>query len=68
MSDASIQCHHVTLSRKVEMNQLTPEEEEKILHSLPKGTFALLLVFAAIFVAAWAFLFFVRFMSHGPIQ
>jgi hypothetical protein len=50
------------------MNQLTPEEEEKILHSLPKGTFALLLVFAAIFTAAWAFMFFVRFMSHGPIQ
>jgi hypothetical protein len=50
------------------MSQLTPEEEEKILHSLPKGTFAVLLVFAVIFAATWAFLFFVRFMSHGPIQ
>ena len=49
------------------MSQLTPEEEEKILHSLPKGTFALLLVFAAIFAAAWAFMF-ILFMSHGPIQ
>lgn len=50
------------------MSQLTPEEEEKILHSVPKGTFALLLVFAVMFAAVWAFLFFVRFLSHGPIQ
>ena len=49
------------------MNQLTPEEEDKILHSPPKGTCAMLLVFAAIFAAAWVFMF-ILFKSHGPIQ
>jgi hypothetical protein len=50
------------------MSQLTPEEEEKILHSSPKGTYALLLVFALIFTAGWAFLFFMRFLAHGPVN
>jgi len=50
------------------MSSLTPEEEHKILHSLPKGTFAVLIAYALIFSAGWAFLFFVRFMSHGPIH
>ena len=50
------------------MSQLTPEEEEKILHSSPKGTYALLLVFALLFAAGWAFLFFARFLAHGPVS
>jgi hypothetical protein len=50
------------------MSQLTPEEEEKILHSPPKGTYALLLVFALIMGFGWALLFFGRFLMHGPIS
>ena len=50
------------------MNQLTPEEEQKLLESSPKGTFAVLLVFAALMAAGWAFMFFYMFLEHGPVN
>jgi len=50
------------------MNNLTPEEEEKILHSVPKGTFALLLVFGLVFAAGWLFMYLVMFLGHGPVN
>lgn len=50
------------------MSQLTPEEEEKILHSAPKGTFALLLVFAAIFMGGWLYMYLLMFLKHGPVN
>lgn len=50
------------------MNQLTPEEEEKVLNSPPTGTFAVLLVFAAMMAAGWAFMFFYMFLEHGPVN
>ena len=50
------------------MSQLTPEEEQKILEGSPMGTFALLLVFAAIMVAGWAFMFFYMFLANGPVN
>ena len=50
------------------MNQLTPEEEEKVLHCKPVGTFALLLLFAALMVAGWGFWFFYMFLQHGPVN
>ena len=50
------------------MSQLTPEEEEKILHSSPKGTYALMLLLALAMAAGWALLFFGRFLAHGPIS
>ena len=37
------------------MTNLTPEEEEKILKGAPKGTFALLLVFAVLFMGGLPF-------------
>lgn len=50
------------------MSDLSPEEEERILHSAPKGTWTLMLLMAVGFVAGWAYLFFVRFLGHGPIS
>ncbi len=50
------------------MSQLTPEEEQAILHSKPVGTFALLLVFAALMLAGWGFMFFYMFLQHGPVN
>lgn len=49
------------------MNQLTPEEEKK-LTGVPKGTFALMLLLGALLFAGWAFMFFARFIEHGPVS
>jgi hypothetical protein len=58
----------VNQSEEKSMSQLTPDEEKKALDSSPRGTFALLLVFAALMVAGWAFMFFYRFLAHGPVN
>ena len=50
------------------MNQLTPEQEKEALHSAPKGTLALLLVFAAVFMGAWLVMYFAMFLHHGPVH
>ena len=50
------------------MNQLTPEEEQKILDSPPVGTFALMLLLGALIFAGWAYMFFGMFLEHGPIN
>ena len=50
------------------MSNLTPQEEEQILNSAPKGTMALLLVFAAMFFGAWLFMYFALFLAHGPVN
>ncbi len=50
------------------MNQLSPEEEQKILNSLPWGTFALMLLISALMFAGWAFMFFGMFLEHGPVN
>lgn len=50
------------------MSQLTPEEEEKILHGSPKGTYALLLLFGILMALGWAAMFFGRFLAHGPVN
>lgn len=50
------------------MNQLTPEEQRKILDSPPVGTFALMLLVAALLLAGWAFMFFGMFLPHGLVN
>jgi hypothetical protein len=50
------------------MNQLTPEEEKKILDSPPIGTFALMLLLGAVMFAGWLYMFFGMFLEHGPIN
>jgi len=50
------------------MSQLTPEEEQKILATPPKGTFALMLLVGALIFAGWAYMFFYMFIEHGPVK
>lgn len=50
------------------MSRVTPEEEEKILHGAPSGTFALLLAFAALFMGGWLYMYFYMFLAHGPVN
>lgn len=50
------------------MHQRTPEEEKRILESPPRGTYAIMLIFAAVFTLAWLLLYFGRFLAHGPVS
>jgi len=50
------------------MNQLTPEEEQKILNSAPVGTFALMLLLGVLMLAGWAYMFLFMFLEHGPVN
>jgi hypothetical protein len=50
------------------MNKLSPEDEKAILQSTPKGTFAILVIYALVFGVAWLALYFGRFMAHGPVN
>lgn len=50
------------------MSQLTPEEKKEAMHSAPRGTFALLFLFAGLMMAGWAFMFFYMFLQHGPVN
>ena len=49
------------------MNNLSRKKEKK-LAGLPKGTFALMLLLGALLFAGWAFMFFARFIEHGPVS
>lgn len=49
-------------------SELTPEQEKKILESLPKGTLFIILVFGAIFMIAWLIRFFGRFAANDPVS
>ncbi|MFZ0255823.1 MAG: hypothetical protein WAN46_09280 [Gammaproteobacteria bacterium] len=50
------------------MKQLSEEERRRILESSPKGTWALLLLFAALLTMGWAILYFGVFLAHGPVS
>jgi len=50
------------------MSQLTREEEEEILKSAPRGTFALMLLLGVLLLAGWAYMFFAMFVEHGPVS
>lgn len=50
------------------MNDLSPEEEKAILEGPPRGTFAVLILYALIFAVAWLALYFGRFLAHGPVS
>ncbi|MDZ7753700.1 MAG: hypothetical protein U5S82_19155 [Gammaproteobacteria bacterium] len=50
------------------MSELSPEEEKAILESPPKGTFAIIVLYAFVFGAAWLALYFGRFLAHGPVN
>jgi hypothetical protein len=58
----------VNQPRRTRMRKLSPEEEQKILNSPPKGTFALLLLVGALIFAGWIYMFFYMFLEHGPVK
>ena len=50
------------------MAELTPEEKEAAIAEAPKGTWAILLVYAAFMVAGWLYMFYGYFLPHGPVN
>jgi len=55
-------------NREIFVSRLSREDEQEILASPPRGTFALLVVFAVLFVACWLLLYFGRYMVLGPVS
>jgi hypothetical protein len=49
------------------MARLTREEEE-LLADAPKGTYALMLLVAALLLAGWLYFYFGDFLRHGPVR
>jgi hypothetical protein len=49
------------------MPQPTREELERMAET-PRGTYALMLVVAALLFAGWALLYFGRFLGNGPVR
>jgi hypothetical protein len=49
------------------MAPLSEDEQRRIIESPPKGTFAIIMVYAVIMAAAWLALYFGRFLAHGPV-
>jgi hypothetical protein len=49
------------------MPQLTPEDESRLAEA-PRGTYALMLIVAALLFAGWALLYFGRFLPAGPVR
>lgn len=47
------------------MNQLNEEERQRILHSSPVGTFALMSAVIGVMVIAWLFLYYGIFLPRG---
>ncbi len=43
-------------------------EEEQLLADTPRGTYALMLIVAALLFAGWAVLYFGRFLANGPVR
>jgi len=48
--------------------QLSSEQEKEILNSLPRGTYALAVVYAVLFMAGWLAMWFGLFVAHGPVN
>ncbi len=46
----------------------TPEDEKQAIAEAPKGTWAILLVYAVISSAAWLFMYFGLFLGRGPVH
>lgn len=50
------------------MIELSKEEQEAAIAEAPKGTFAILLVYAVLMVLGWLYMFYGYFLSHGPVN
>jgi hypothetical protein len=53
--------------QEVGMDRLTAEEE-RLLADAPRGTYALMLIVAALLFVGWAVLYFGRFLANGPVR
>jgi hypothetical protein len=49
------------------MNELSEEEQRRILEAPPRGTWAVILVIGLLMLVSWLYMFFGVFMSHGPV-
>jgi hypothetical protein len=47
---------------------LSEEEQKKIMHSPPRGTLAVMIVYGIVMGLAWLGLYFGRFLAHGPVN
>jgi hypothetical protein len=50
------------------MVELTQKEQEAAIAEAPKGTWAILLVYAVFMVLGWLYMFFGYFLPHGPVN
>lgn len=50
------------------MNELSETEQQEILNSAPRGTWALLIGMAVLFSLGWGFFYFGLFLAHGPVH
>jgi len=50
-----------------DMNELSEEERQKIIHSPPIGTWALTIIVGLSMVAAWLFIYYGVFLPRGAI-
>ena len=51
-----------------DMVELTPKEQEAAIAEAPKGTWAILLVYAIFMVLGWLYMFYGYFLPHGPVN
>jgi hypothetical protein len=49
------------------MNELSEDEQRRILEAPPRGTWAVILVIGVAMLLSWLYFFFGLFMSHGPV-
>ena len=49
------------------VNQLSEDEQRRILEAPPRGTWALILTIGIAMLLGWLYFFFGLFMSHGPV-
>lgn len=49
------------------MDELSEEQKRRIMETPPRGTWAILLIFGVLFLAAWLLMYFGVFMPRGPV-
>ncbi|MEE9352177.1 MAG: hypothetical protein V3U78_07950 [Thiotrichaceae bacterium] len=50
------------------MVEMTPEEQAAAIAEAPKGTWAILSVYAVFMVLGWLYMFYGYFLPHGPVS
>ncbi len=55
-------------STKTTKPELSEEEKDKILHSSPRGTWAILAIYGVLFTLGWLYFWFGLFIARGPVN